>query len=109
MKQYYEAHVTMQADIIYHPAIREFVEGCGWKFSAINGDINLGDGIKCYATRQYNTRQGEFVTVNILQEMADNCAKLRGVEVVRRKVEIVIFDDRSSKVCLDNCAECPSS
>ena len=105
MTQYYEAHITMKGD----PAvIRQLVEDTNWKFSSIDGDINLGDGIKCYATTQFNKKLGDEKIIDLLKGTAA-FLKMRGVEILRRKVEIVIYDDRSSKVgaCLgEGCGVC---
>lgn len=103
MKQYYEAHVTMEGD---PKLIRPLVEALSWKFSCIDGDINLGDGVKCYATRQFNaTKNSPEGMVAILNAVADTLAT--NVKVLRRKVELVIYDDRSSTVRCDGaCYEC---
>ena len=103
---YYECHITIDGP----PAtVREVMELHlpKWKFSAIDGDILLGDGIKCYATRHYNSR---LTTQNVRALLFDAAALLEGVgiKVTRRKVELVVFDDRSSKVgsCNGGCVEC---
>lgn len=105
MKQYYEAHITMLGNpLILAPIVAK----TGWKFSAIDGDINLGVGIKCYATRQFNLRVGEDTAIKLLHETANQLYKL-GAEILRRKIELVIFDDRSKEVkenCNGNCLEC---
>jgi len=115
MTSYYELHVTMQAEEDgrlksgIRARVRRAVEECGWRFSVIDGDINLGDGLKMYATRQMNRRSVEEGVVALLHQTADALATTPGVTVVRRKVERVIYDDRSSKVravCDGACPEC---
>lgn len=103
MSSYYECHVTLEGD---PEKIRPVVESARWKFSCIDGDINLGDGVKCYATRQFNRRLPQDDIQGVLFRMADILAE-EGFKVLRRKVEMVIFDDRSSKVrCTGGCVEC---
>jgi hypothetical protein len=86
--------------------IRPHVEKLKWRFSAIDGDILLGDGLKCYATRMFNsklpTKEVLDALHSVTQELTDS-----GCNVVRRKVEMVIYDDRSIKVnCTGGCIEC---
>lgn len=87
--------------------IRLLVESIGWKFSAIDGDIMLGDGMECYATKHFNALLDESYVVELLHVTADDLACC-DVKVVRKKVERVIYDDRSSKVkpCDGGCIEC---
>lgn len=103
-KSYYEAHVTMTGD---RDRLRHLTKALSWKFSAIDGDINLGDGVKMYATRQFNARLGDEAVVAELNEIADTL-EAGGAAVLRRKVERVIYDDRSSlvKPCDGGCIEC---
>lgn len=66
----------------------------------------LGGGRKCYATRLFNAKYGENEIVEQLLLVAKSLAS-DGIKVVRRKVEVVIFDDRSSKVnCDGGCIDC---
>lgn len=103
MTQYYECHVTMLGN---REVLKRITEGMGWVFSSIENDANLGDGVKMYATKQLNKRVHDSGAVEILQDAA-NSLRSCGAEVLREKVEVVIFDTRSSKVraCTD-CASC---
>lgn len=102
---YYECHITMLGD---KEQIRRCVEATGWKFSAIDGDPVLGAGVKCYATMFYNQRVPEY-QVQAAVRVAANELTEAGIQVTRRKVELVIFDDRSDKVnCNGACPECVS-
>lgn len=100
---YYECHITLDGD---KDRLDPLVRAIGWKFSAIDGDPVLGRGIKCYATKHYNARNSPHDIVNALltaAQLLTNC----GAVVTRRKVELVIYDDRSSKVrCTGGCIEC---
>ncbi len=85
--------------------IKPLVERFGWKFSCINGDPVLGDGVKCYATMLYAKSKGEDWVKGRLLYIALKM-KNEGVKVLRRKVELVIYDDRDvSAVCDGGCCE----
>lgn len=97
MKNYYECHVTMEGNPL---EIGPFVKKLGWKFSAIDGDPVLGRGIKCYATNLYSKQKTEEEVVALLKSTAARIMEV-GITVLRRKVELVIYDDRSSAVVCD--------
>lgn len=107
-KTYYECHITMAPSKGHvRDAVRYIVEALGWKFSSIEGDIVLGDGIKWYATKHFNSRKLGNDEVITQLHLTANYLK-HTIEVVRRKVELVIYDDRSDKVrpCAGGCVEC---
>lgn len=104
MKQYYECHLTIEegdplkaASGLYHNGdIRHAVEKIGWIYSAIDGDANLGPGRKHYATKQFNLNdrgqgvQGELDTARVTL-VSQHC------NVVRAKIELVIYDGRAGR------------
>lgn len=95
---YYECHITMEADA---EKIKPMVEDLKWKFSSIHGDTVFGDTVKCYATRQFPGGMAEPLVFDTLISIADKLAH-HGAKVLRRKIERVIYDDRSSKVRIDD-------
>lgn len=98
--KYFELHITMEGE---KEKVKHFVEGIGWKFSCIDGDPNLGDGVRCFATKQYNRGWSEELILATLYQAARLLAA-EGITITRRKVELVIYDDRSSKVnAIGNC------
>lgn len=107
--KYYECHLTLRAAPDEKAYIKDLVERLGWKFSAIEGDIVMGAGVKYYATRHFNFRNTEETVLGYLHTTGDTLHD-RGVGVERRKVELVAYDDRSSKVkpeaCNGGCIGC---
>jgi len=93
MTKYYECHVTMEGNPV---DIKPDVEALKWKFSAIDGDPTLGDGIKCYATRHFNYKIPESLVLSTLQMVADSLESTH--KVTRRKIELVLFDSRVDTV-----------
>lgn len=91
MKEYYECHITMLGN---PEQIKRYAEGVNWIFSKIDGDPNLGEGVKCYATRQYNINRTiediilELDSVSILIRQAAKAI------ILRKKIEKVIYDER---------------
>lgn len=93
MKEYYECHITMLARDF---AVAEMVtKTTGWTFSKIDGDPDLGEGVKCYATKHFNCdRMTKEEVIGALNDAAHLIA-CSMIEVIRRKVERVIYDDRT--------------
>lgn len=108
VKQYYECHITLSAEERFKAHLKDAVLELGWKFSSIDGDPVTGPGVKHYATRHYNAKLPSQVVLNWLHRAADKLHLEEGFTVTRRKVELVIYDDRSSKVrpCDGGCPEC---
>lgn len=107
-KSYYECHITMEGDPKeIEEKVQEWAGFVPWKFSAIHGDILLGDGLKAYYTRHFNARMLPTEVMRNLHSYADQLQAL-GIKVTRRKVEMVLYDDRSTKVgsCEGGCIEC---
>lgn len=88
--QYYECHVTM---IGVAAEIEHSVSKIGWKFSKIDGDPILGEGIKCYATKHYPVKIEANDVVTFVRE-ASSAMKNCGHTVLRDKVELVIYDSK---------------
>jgi len=89
----YECHITFFGD-------RKVIEGKvnnlkldGWHFSAIDGDPDLGDGVKCYLTKHYGAEYGCEKVISYLDSMADYLGGF-GLNSIRRKVEVIIHDKR---------------
>lgn len=103
-KRYYECHITMLGD---PEILRPMVENIRWKFSAIDGDPVLGEGLKCYATMFYNEKIDEKVVLSLLLGNSE-ALKSMGAHVLRDKVELVIYDSKIGKVnvCNGACPEC---
>jgi hypothetical protein len=86
MRWYYECHITFDGpDPGPLPP--------PWKFSRVDGDPVLGHGVKSYLTRQARvlTRKQELIDeMMVLSGML----KEIGCRVLRRKIELVTYDER---------------
>tara|TARA_R110002096_G_scaffold192856_3_gene374602 strand:- start:312 stop:614 length:303 start_codon:yes stop_codon:yes gene_type:complete len=92
MKQYYECHVTFMASV-EDDSCRMGPALMGWKFSQIDGDPVLGAGVKSYFTRQFK----ESIPLDSVRAEVDQVAEVlivEGYEVLRRKVELVVYDSK---------------
>lgn len=94
MKQYYECHITMDPEDKSRHFMQDAVESTGWSFSAIAGDPDLGPGLKCYATRQFNRKYELSDIIFELNAVAEKLNYTSGIRVLRRKIEIVVHDNR---------------
>lgn len=88
---YYESHITLVAPDSLADRIRTMVEAAGWKFSKIDGDPVLGDGVKMYATHNYPTDVGIAYVTAALHGTSIGLIGC-GYRVIRRKIETVVFD-----------------
>lgn len=91
---YYECHITMRGD---PKQIEPLVKATGWKFSAIDGDPVLGKGVLCYATSHFKGSRDTADVVIAMGVVADELVA-QGAEVIRQKVELVVYDTKSPKV-----------
>lgn len=86
-KEYYEAHVTFSST--------KEIGLFGWKFSKIDGDPVLGDGVKSYLTRQFKATRPLSAVVEELEQVATNLREDYGEDVLRTKVELVVYDSKN--------------
>jgi len=72
--------------------LKPIVEETGWIFSCIENDICLGEGVKCYATMHYS--HSKHTTAQVIENVHIIAQHLRSrmVDVIREKVELVIYD-----------------
>lgn len=94
MKQYYECHITISG--MGSTWAERTVKEAGWIYSRIDGDPDLGPGTKQYATKHFNKRKSVEKVIAELQRVA-LALRLQGLEVLREKIELVIYDKRTSK------------
>lgn len=89
---YYELHITMVGD---KDLIQKAVEEIGWKFSCIDGDPVLGDGVKCYATKLLAGKHTlDYVETDL--KGAYTWLLLQGFNAIRYKIELVLIDSKQS-------------
>lgn len=92
--QYYECHITCKAENI--ASIRQHVLDGKWLFSKIDGDPDLGPGVKCYATKQLSIVWHETAVIEQLEQFAERL-RSKGITVLREKVELIIHDKRHGR------------
>ncbi len=90
---YYELHITMEkvTDI---PALRLLLSSHMWHHSCIHGDADMGDRRLHYGTRAVNGDCMLEEVKGILNGMASLLTTV-GFRVVRRKIEMVVYDERT--------------
>jgi hypothetical protein len=84
----YECHITIEGTV---SRVRVIVASVGWKFSAIDGDPSLGEGVRCYATQHYSTYKP---LEEVIEHMTDVARRIEnaGGHVIRKKVEKIVYD-----------------
>lgn len=94
-KPYWECHITCDAESVNTERARYAIENLlKWKFSKIDGDPELGKGVKIYATMHYSTSR--FTAFEVQKKVQAASARLgnAGLFVLREKIEAVIYDKR---------------
>ena len=92
----FEAHITCPreaSDRVEHFAIP------GWSFSVIDGDPIMGKRAYCYLTC-YDTDAQR--TKDRVRSMA-SAIRANGIEVLREKVEQIIYDTKTGVDCVEAC------
>lgn len=86
----YETHITLSEEYVNYP-----FELKGWKFSKIDGDPILGDGVKCYLT-SHDKEYGNAVhkLYNAVVNLQSSCGVdgIFNVRILRVKIEKIVKD-----------------
>lgn len=85
----FEAHITMRRD--QSEIVKGFDGVLGWSFSAIDGDPVMGKQAYCYLTAYGPIGTDLLVKVQTLS----NVLRDNGVEVLREKVEEIVYDSKT--------------
>lgn len=59
-----------------------------WKFSKIDGDPVLGKKVFCYLTLHHK----DLIAIRAMLSTMTETLRVFGVEVVRQKIELIVFD-----------------
>lgn len=95
----FEAHITCKRED------SETVEGFAdsvdnfWKFSAIDGDPVMGKRPYCYLTG-YDTNPLRLLA---RLQTVSQCLKKQKVEILREKIEQIIYDTKTNYDCIEQC------
>lgn len=97
MNKYYECHITMLGP-------KGFLENLvitlpKWKYSCIWGNPILGNSDFSYATAHFSMNLTEEQVIGFMNATAAYL-KDGGAEIVRQKVEVVIYDTRQKSESL---------
>lgn len=86
----YECHLTMSP---VQTRDKYTVEGMGLSYSQIDNDPDLGKGSRAYATFH---RDGSIDMCQVIADLEkyNNYLLEAGAKVIRRKIEVVIYDRR---------------
>lgn len=74
--------------------IKELVESFDWKFSCIDGDPDLGNGVKCYGTIQRNIVKYDLEEIIQIVKLTAKALRDTNIKVLREKVELILYDKR---------------
>jgi len=93
----YEVHITME-HVPDKLSLQVFLNSYNWSYSAIDGDPHLGPKVFHYATKHYDADSHDLRYVLQRTEDLIDLLKKWNCEVVRHKVELVVFDSRKRSV-----------
>lgn len=94
----FECHITIaipeeQQSHWIIEGLKVRVEAVKWSFSCIEGDPQLGERTHCYATNYYPDQD----TAIEMTKAVAGVLRDKGMNVVRTKVEHVVYDSRLEK------------
>lgn len=85
----YECHITVDRND--GPAAEDVAKRLHWKYSQIDGDPVLGKKVFAYLT----THDTDVLRMHQRMVMASGDLKAIGVEVVREKIELIVYDTKT--------------
>lgn len=90
---YFECHITVALrDLDMDEYLtQKILLAAGWKFSKIDGDPRLGDGVKMYGTSWFPVDYGVKDTIRAMEDLAGTLRNAN-MKVLRSKVETVVYD-----------------
>lgn len=93
---YYEAHITIEDNFSKdkHDLLSDWALRHEWKYSAIAGDIVLGDDIKFYLTKHYQAKEMPEEIINDIKKVSA-WATEDGFKVIRSKLELILYDTKA--------------